>query len=300
MRNNNLARKHEASALTKADENSPCLKVTESNSVSIKAGTSFAGRDFDEDTPVTLPQSLEIGRDYYVMLDDDGSAYADIADNLPNEGDFAGFHYAPGGNASAREGGDDKPAINPFSLWDQNFRPSCNDPRGMALVEVLGKKIWVDIYLCGVDHLDKGTSVFGETIADGDDLPQNPAGKRFKRFDYEAATAVMKHHGKQLLSVEEFFAATFGVKERSSTDEDSETTKLDAARTSKFGIMQATGNMWVWGTDGDPDEPRASIFGGSWFSRQGAGSRYAHLGRWPVLSVVALGARGRSDHLQPA
>ncbi len=63
--------------------------------------------------------------------------------------------------------------------------------------------------------------------------------------------------------------------------------------------MQATGNLWVWGHDGDPDTPRASILGGSWFHDGYAGSRYANVDRWADYSAGNLGARGRSDHLQP-
>jgi hypothetical protein len=110
----------------------------------------------------------------------------------------------------------------------------------------------------------------------------------------------MKHHGKQLLSFEEFAAAAFGVTEKTAAGREPELTGLDAARTSRFGLMQATGNMWVWGHDGDPDEPRASILGGAWLSDGNAGSRCADLVHWAVDSFENIGARGRSDHLMPA
>lgn len=109
---------------------------------------------------------------------------------------------------------------------------------------------------------------------------------------------MLASHGKGLLSIEEFFAAAYGVTEKSADKGDPDMTGLDAPRTSKFGLMQATGNMWVWGHDGDPDEPRASSFGGSWISGDLAGSRYAYVGVWPEYSSDDLGARGRSDHLQ--
>jgi len=169
----------------------------------------------------------------------------------------------------------------------------------MTLVDVPGKgRVWCDIYLLGKDHLKNGTSRHGVTIADGTDRPQNPAGGSFSRFDYDAACAVMKHHGKQLLGAEEFFAAAYGVTEKTAVGADPKTTGLDAPRTSRFGLMQATGNMWVWGTDGHPDIPRASLFGGSWVDDSGAGSRCANLDYWPDNSYGSLGARGRSDHLQ--
>jgi hypothetical protein len=170
----------------------------------------------------------------------------------------------------------------------------------MTLVDIPGKgRVWCDIYLLGKDHLENGTSRHGVTIADGTNQPQNPAGGSFSRFDYDAACAMMKHHGKQLLGAEEFFAAAFGVTEKTAAARDPKTTGLDAPRTSRFGVMQATGNLWVWGTDGHPDMPRASLFGGSWVDGGNAGSRYAYLDYWYDNSSGDLGARGRSDHLQP-
>jgi hypothetical protein len=169
----------------------------------------------------------------------------------------------------------------------------------MALVEQDGLRFWCDIYLLGTDHLAKGTSRFGMTIADGDDLPASIDGKgKVKRCDFPAVQAIYAHHGKQLLTYDEFRAAAFGVMEKSAAEDEPETTGLDAARTSRFGIMQAIGNMWVWGTDGDPDEPRPSLFGGSWLYRSHAGSRYANLDDWPGDSGGNISARGRSDHLE--
>ena len=287
------------SQLIKADPASPVLKVIGRDTLVVKAGTSFRGKTFDEDTPVLLPKGgLVTGADYVVALS--GEAIALRLTHLPDDDSyFGGFHFAPGGNAAARAGGDDVPAINPFSLWDVNFRPACKDPRGMVLIELPAGKFWCDIYLTGADcHLD-GTSKFGATIADGRDCPINPAtGERFKRFDYAAACAVMAHHGKGLLATDEFRAAAEGVTENSAAPRDPNTTGLDAIRTSRFGLMQATGNMWVWGHDGDPDSPRASLFGGSWIGGDSAGSRYAYVGHWPENSLDIIGARGRSDHLQ--
>lgn len=288
--------------LVKADPTSPVIKITGRDIVSIKAGTSFGPHTFESETGIPFPEGHpKIGCDYVVVDDFGKLCIVEATGSSPN-GDFVlgGFHFAPGGNASARSGGDETPAINPFSVWDRNFRPACDDPRGMALVEKPGGKFWADIYLLNVGHHEYCTSRFGEKIADGNDCPINPDTKKpFKRFDYETAIAVMKHHGKQLPSLEEFFALAFGVTEKTSSEDDPDKTKLDAKRTSKFGIMQATGNLWVWGHDGDPDEPRASFFGGSWWDDDNAGSRYARVGHWADNSTGNLSARGRSDHLQP-
>ncbi len=291
--------------LIKMDQNSPILKVIDRNTVAIKSGTSFDGDNFPKDLAVMMPAAgLDVGADYGVICGLGGVPQATKIVGELSDLCFAGFHYAPGGNATARAGGDDVPAINPFSLWDLNFRPACPDPRGMALVEAKGHKFWCDIYLtganCAVDGTSKfGTSKFGATIADGNDRPVDPSGKKYKRFDYETAAAVVAAHGKGLLSLEEFFAAAFGVTEKTACNRDPEITGLDPPRTSKFGLMQATGNMWVWGHDGDSDEPRASILGGSWFNGGLAGSRYASVVYWADNSGGSLGARGRSDHLQP-
>lgn len=284
--------------LVKADPNSPALKVEGLGAVLIKAGTTFAGVHFEGDTAVRI-DGLEPGNDYLVQIEGGIPVAVKYADG-ESDTCLGGFHFAPGGNAEARAGGDDVPAINPCSLWDRSFRPACSDPRGMALVQKPGGQFWCDIYLTGANCHADGTSKFGVAIADGEDRPRDPAGKIYKRFDYETAKAVMAAHGKGLLSVEEFFAAAFGVTEKSARRHDPETTGLDALRTSRFGVMQATGNMWVWGHDGDPDTPRASFFGGSWIVAGVAGSRYADVAYdWPGFSDDAVGARGRSDHLQP-
>jgi hypothetical protein len=56
--------------------------------------------------------------------------------------------------------------------------------------------------------------------------------------------------------------------------------------------------MWQWGTDGDPDDARPSLFGGSWWNGGYAGSRYVCLGYWAGDSDEFISARGRSDHLE--
>lgn len=286
--------------LVKLDPATPALTITADGGIAIKAGTSFCGKTYDTDEIIPLPP-LQPGSDYAVAALEDGTAEVVrlTVGSIP-DAVIGGFHFAPGGIAIERKGGDDVPAINPTSLWDRNFRPACPDPRGMALIEgAHGHKFWCDIYLLGVDHVADGTSKHGVKIADGSDCPTDPAtGKTFKRFEYQNAVDVMAHHGKQLLSFEEFAHAAYGVTEKSAISDDPVTTKLDAPRTSKFGIMQATGNMWVWGHDGDPDEPRASVLGGSWWFVGLAGSRYASVDSWPDASGGNLGARGRSDHLQ--
>ncbi len=286
-------------ALIKRDKASPAIKIA-GDGAKVKAGVTFRGIVIRKEMPIEAPAGgYTAGSDYVVTIARGKAVARPMISASISASAIGGFHFAPGGNAAADASGDTTPAINPYSIWDRNFRPACKDPRGMTLVEVPGKgRVWCDIYLLGKNHLEYGTSMFGVTIADGTDLPQNPAGGTFSKFDYEAACAVMKHHGKQLLGAEEFFAAAFGVTEKTAAPGEPKSTGLDAPRTSRWGLMQATGNMWAWGTDGHSTLPRASLFGGSWFTGGDAGSRCAALGDWPGYSNVTIGARGRSDHLQ--
>ena len=290
--------------LSKTRTDAPALMTTGAKSLVIRAGTAFNGRGFDFDTLVPNGDGdlLDAGGDYAVLVGASAIICERVTslDLLSNPDVIGGFHYAPGYNAEARAGGNEEPAINPYSMWDVSFMPACKDPRGMTMIDVPRNRFWCDIYLLAKDHLQHGTSRHSATIADGDDAPQNPAGGYFDELDYATAVAVMKHHGKQLLTYSEFVAAAYGVKERSAAGRDPDVTRLDAAHTSTFGVIQATGNLWVWGTDGDPDDPRPSLFGGSWFVGSLAGSRYAVLATWPEFSNGSLGARGRSDHLMLA
>ena len=290
--------------LVKSNPAAPALIVLDAERIVVRAGVTFAGYTFKEAMPVQIaPDGAKLvpGADYGVTIDN-GVPRAWRADRGVPVGDnvIGGFHVAPGGNATARRGGDTTPAINPWSIWDVNFRPACSDPRGMARAFAEGKVFWFDIYLLGVNHHVDGTSRFNVTIADGLGRPVNPAtGKPHTKLDYKTAVAVLANHGKQVPSHAEFIALAHGVTERTTHSGDPVTTKWDAPRVSQHGANQATGNLWVWGHDGDPDEPRASILGGSWWNDGHAGSRYAHVDYWADGSSELFGARGRSDHLQP-
>ncbi len=292
------------------DRSTPVLAKYNRTEVFVKAGTAITTGErtnfFDTNTPVLIDEPVS-GRDYGVTINKDGLPIAEMLEGKPTaERYFGGFHFALGGNATAREGGDSTPAINPYSIWDIGFRPSCPDPRGMALIELLGGKLlWVDIYLLDADHHEQGTSRAKAIISDGRDLPMKIDGQsRYKKLDYATAVEIYAGHGKRLLGAEEFFAAAYGVKERTSRNDEPTTTGSleDNASNfiSKWGLFDITGTMWQWGTDGDPDSPRPSIFGGSWFNGEDAGSRSADLDDWPGRSNENLGARGASDHLNLA
>jgi hypothetical protein len=134
----------------------------------------------------------------------------------------------------------------------------------------------------------------------------------------------MSAAGKSLLSYQDFAAAMYGSTEAASFGSDPGTTTLRAAYTSKWGIMLATGNMWIWGSDfsywpgsGTADYKAqtggrgslylandtgvvAALFGGSWSSGARAGSRASSWGSYPWDSSSGVGARGRCDHLRLA
>ena len=297
--------------IERADLAAPILYVSGKETVGIRAGTVIridgAAYGFDMDTPLGVAGALVPGYDYGVGIHENGKPFATVlapANPLAN-GFVAGFHYAPSGCAEGTEGGDGTPSINPYSSWDIGFRPACPDPRGMTLVEIgQGRLFWEDIYLLAADHL-QGTSRCGETIADGRDLPERLDGKgRYAKLDHATAVEICAHHGKRLIGAEEAFAGAYGVKERCSRSKDPvKTGSMEdggARFVSRRGVLDATGTMWQRGTDGHPDDPRPSLFGGSWLNGSSAGSRYASLDYWPGFSGGALGVRAACDHLNPA
>ncbi|WP_411033805.1 hypothetical protein [Shinella sp. BYT-45] len=301
--------KQHETTIERPDPDAPILYAAGREAIGIRAGTVIRidGRThaFDEDTLLDIAGTLVPGYDYGVGVHEDGRPFATVLApaNPLAAGYVAGFHFAPSGCAEGTEGGDGVPSINPHSLWDVGFRPACPDPRGMALVSLAaGWRLWADIYLLAVDHL-AGTSRCGATIADGRDRPERVDGKgKCDKLDYATAVAIYAHHGKRLLGADEFFAAAYGVKERCARGEDAiKTGSLDeggARFVSRFGLFDATGTMWIWATDGHPDDPRPSLLGGSWFYGSSAGSRYAHLDYgWPEVSSERISARGACDHL---
>ena len=295
------------------------------------------------DTAITMP-SLTAGTDYAIWCKTDGALEASSNHVTPpsaNARRIGGFHYAPGGNASAQDGGDTTPQINAYSFWDLKWRPTCPDPRGMTLV---AGRFWADIYLCGVDHHTNGTSAYDKTIADGATPPKIPAA-----FGGNGSTAysdgnwwnfaeVMTSHGKRLPTYAEFAALAYGVKEAYSIQDDPIKTglvngvgspgtgeDLNANKyTSKWGVIQATGNLWTWGSDFSyrPDGANpgwnwraytgsrgslylyndsglvAAIFGGNWYLRVLSGSRASPWSYSPWNSTYDISGRGVCDHLQ--
>ena len=270
---------------------------------------------------VTMPGSAVAGTDYAIWAKTDGTLEATSNHTSPptaNARRIGGFHYAPGGNATAQAGGDTTPSINAYSLWDLKFRPACPDPRGMTLV---AGGFWCDIYLTGVDAITNGTSKYNVTHADGSSPPKVPAlfggngSTTYGSLTWFEAQELASAFGKRTLYQQEFMAAAYGTTEASSVGTDQASSILNAAYTSKWGVIQASGVLWVWGQDrggayssagwnantegrgSEYNAPNAAIFGGNWGNGANSGSRSSDWNAAASLSYFSIGLRCACDHL---
>lgn len=334
---------------SKADPYSVGFTAPTGTTVSIKAGTRVALPSgvivlFSAATAVQMP-ALTAGTDYAIYICNDGSLRADANFSAPagfdatNSRQIGGFHYAPGGNAAAQAGGSTTPAINPYSLWDLKWRPKALDPRGMTLV---ANWFWADIYLLGVNHTVDGTSKNNTTIADGSSPPKKPLAfggdgtVAYADLTWFTAAEVLSAYGKRMPTYAEVCALAYGTTEAQSRGPDAVTTGLgtnnagtvaDNLFTSKWGVIQAAGCMWVWGqginfipagadyaalttasyknitggrgqvyTYGTAGIASA-LFGGYWGAGAYSGSRASAWHVAPSDSIYNVGARGCCDHL---
>jgi hypothetical protein len=273
-------------------------------------------------TVVTMPGSATTGVDYAVWVKTDGTLEATSNHTSPpaaNARKIGGFHYAPGGNAAAQSGGDTTPQINEYSFWDLNFRPNCSDPRGMTLV---GGGFWTDIYLTGVDAITNGSSAYNVTMADGSSPPKVPTmfggngSTTYGSYTWFEAQELATAFGKRCMTQQEFMSAAYGTTEASSVGTDQVSTILNAAYTSKWGVIQASGVLYAWGqerggpfasaawnanTEGRGSEynaPNAVRLGGYWDDGSDAGSRCSIWVNAASFSINDIGSRFSCDHLQ--
>lgn len=271
-------------------------------------------------TSITMP-TLSAGVDYAIWAKTDGTLEATSNHTSPptaNARKIGGFHYAPGGNATGTSGGNTTAQINEYSLWDLKWRPSCNDPRGMALV---ADGFWVDIYLTNTAPDTNGTSKYNVTIADGSSPPKVPSKfggngtTDYGTLTWFEACEVASAYGKRLITQREYMAACYGTTEASSIGTDQGSTILNAAYTSKWGVIQSTGVMWIWGDDrGGPfaaaswnantegrgseyNAPNALLLGGNWGDGASCGSRCSLWDNSASLSISYIGVRCACDHL---
>jgi len=271
-------------------------------------------------TSITMP-TLAAGTDYAIWAKTDGTLEATSNHTSPptaNARKIGGFHYAAGGNATAQSGGNTTAQINEYSFWDLKWRPACNDPRGMALV---ADGFWVDIYLANTDCDTNGTSKYNVTMADGSSPPKVPTkfggngSTTYGSLTWFESCELASAYGKRLLTQREFMAMAYGTTEASSVGTDQGSTILNAAYTSKWGVMQSTGVMLVWGDDrggayatggwnantegrgSEYNAPNAVILGGNWTSGAASGSRCSIWGFAASDSSNGFGVRFSCDHL---
>jgi hypothetical protein len=321
----------------KADPTTVAFTKLTAGTAEIKAGTVVdvdgITISFATATAITMP-ALTAGTDYAIYACADGTLRADASFSAPsgyttaNSRKIGGFHYAPGGNATARAGGNTTPQINEYSFWDLKFKPNCPDPRGMALV---AGGFWVDIYLTGVDAITNGTSKYNVAIADGASPPKIPSlfggngTTTYGTLTWFEAMELATAFGKRCLSQQEFMAAMYGTTEATqSGGTDVPTTGVTGTGatsawnvfTSKWGVVQATGCMWIWGLDrGGPygaaawdantegrgseyNAPNAVLLGGHWGPGATSGSRCSYWYYVASFSFNNIGSRFSAGHLQ--
>jgi hypothetical protein len=272
-------------------------------------------------TSITMP-TLTAGTDYAIWCKPDGTLESTSNHTSPpvsNSRKVGGFHYAAGGNATGTSGGNTTAQINEYSFWDLKWRPSCSDPRGMTLV---GGGFWIDIYLTGVDAITNGSSKYNVTMADGSSPPKVPSmfggngSTTYGSYTWFEAMEMATAFGKKCPTQQEFMSAMYGTTEASSIGSDQGSTILNAAYTSKWGVMQSTGVLYIWARDrGGPyaaaswnantegrgseyNAPNACFLGGAWVNGSLSGSRCSFWSDAASTSNFYIGSRFSCDHLQ--
>jgi hypothetical protein len=305
---------------------------TAAATISVVAGAVLNGKLYSVATAVTMP-SHSNNTDYAIWQHPStGALVADASFTTAPAGAtggsvVGGYHYIPSGRPTAVNNGSPTGAaeILEFSLWDLTYRPSCPDPRGMACIN---DAFWIDLYLAGATSYAGSTfsavpsSKIGLTIADGSSAPLVPAqyggngSTTYGSFTWYEASEMAASFGKRLPSYGEFSAAAFGAPEATSRGTDPGTVIWE--RASKFGLAQATGVMWQWGSDyalagspaawtTNPTEGRGDVYdsgfsravrlGGDWGATSGSGSRAAVWDYAPWASGSFVGARFAAGHL---
>jgi hypothetical protein len=269
--------------------------------------------------------SLTAGTDYAIYACTDGTIRADSSFSFPsgyttaNSRFIGSAHYAPGGNATAVSGGNTTPAFNPYSLFDLTYRPRRLDWRGMTTDP--GQSVCSMIYLLNQSHIANGPSKYNVAIATGSAPPLIPTqfggtgSSSYANGDWWNLGEVLAAYGMRYPNYQEFAALAYGVTEGTSIGTTVTNSVLDSPRTSACGLIQATGNIDVWGanlggpygaaawtanTDGRGSTYQLSnavLFGGNWNDGANSGSRFSNWTNAPTLSSNLIGARGVCDLL---
>jgi hypothetical protein len=310
-----------AGSFYKTDSNSVAFTKTGAGTVSVKAGTIAAFGDgtqtsYSTATAITMP-TLTAGTDYFIYVTASGIQAVAATGTWPtpvasppaDSRLIGGFHYAAGGNATGTAGGDTTAAINEYSLWDLKWMPSAPDPRGMTLVN---DHFWSDIYPINTTASTNGTSANNKTIYD-------------THTWWDTAEELGKY-GKRMPRYTEFCDLAYGTTENQSRGNDPVTTGLgttntgssntDEEFTSKWGVIQATGCLYVWGNEFGGGNAAASwadinggrgkvyqqenavILGGHWYHTVYSGSRSSLWTDSPSDTNIDISGRGVCDHLR--
>lgn len=186
--------------------------------------------------------------------------------------------------------------INHYSIWDKKHKPKCS-PEGMVFVPAL--KIWVDIYLLNSEHKDNGTSKANLNIAGGGDFNGRKIPVDEEELKGDVVDKIAKFHNKRSLTQKEFRKPMYGVKEGASAeDKDDGTIKHIEDFTSRYGIEQATGVIWVWSKDKyNSQNDLRVLLGGARADGIGAGSRASNWHGYAWSSHWNIGCRFACDHL---
>lgn len=241
----------------KGNKNAPMFTKTGNGAAVVNAGTGFWLADkhlyLPSAQPIIMP-TLNAGADLAIWAKDDGATFQasesyTVAPGAGNWTVLGGFHFAPGGNATANAGGNNTPQINEYSFWDSLWLPSAPDPRGMACI---AGGFWRDIYALNTAPDINGTSKYNKTIADGGSPPIIPAilggngSTTYGSLTWFESVRIAGAFGKRLISLEEQIISAFGTTEQTSYGSDPGSTICIPQYTSKWGIMQASGCMWYW------------------------------------------------------
>jgi len=328
----------------KSDFGSVVFTKTGAGTADIKAGTKVTVGSsvvtYATATAITMP-TLTAGTDYFIYSTASGAEAvaatgvwpSAVASPPASSRLIGGFHYAAGGNAAAQAGGDTTAAINEYSLWDLKWRPSAPDPRGMTLVS---NSFWADIYLLNRDPQTYGTSKNNQPIADGATASTTTAivptafggngSTRYATQSWWNTAECLSAFGKRLPRYSEFGSLAYGTTENQSRGNDPVNTGLgtsntgssntDEEFTSRWGVIQASGVMYVWGNEfgggnaaaswADINGGRGKVYqqenavflGGAWYGTVDSGSRTSRWTDSPSLSDSVIGGRGVCDHLR--
>jgi len=303
-----------------------------STSQQIWAETSEGLLEFPAGTSVTMPAGPSVGTDFAIWATPSKTLVADASHSTPPETGarkIGGFHYAPGGNAlldsggnwANHTGGDTNPQINEYSFWDLKWRPSVDDPRGLALVPGLNE--WWGIYPMSNGNEGGPLHMYGvDPCRDG-----NAPYKMWADTpgQYNDATPMnifelLAYYGFRPPRADNFQFAALGTTEEASAGGsdpgltgDMSDTRDKERFTSAWGLFDITGVIRVWSgnslpnnvqengvTQGRSDDvfrvERFATLGGSWDSGFESGSRCVSADT-SSRSNTRIGGRGVCDHV---